>query len=78
MEMVMSNGFAELSPYEIDAISAGGKVKDVLCAFGGCVLVANAPAIGCIAGVFGTPAVGVAAGFGCASGGFYLLDQVGK
>ena len=63
MEMVMSNGFAELSANEMMDVDGGGKGGTVFAAFGGCILVANAP----VGALLGGPGLGLTmAVTGCA------------
>ncbi len=62
MEMVMSNGFAELSANEIDAIN-GGSGWDVAKAFTGSVLIATAPVAGLLVGTSTAPVAGPVAGW---------------
>lgn len=64
MEMVMSNGFAELSAMEMEEIE-GGDWKQVVNVGLGTVLFANSLAVGVLAGP--------GAGLTCAGTGLYLI-----
>lgn len=84
--MTMTNGFVELSAFEMDEINGGGAILKALAATAGCICIAWAPVVGVAAGiggsVVGTPVVGVctgiAAGAGMASAGCALLDYACK
>jgi len=81
MEMVLSNGFCEMSQNEMCSVDAGGWLE-AGAAFLGTVMIGISPTVGVAAGigasVVGTPVVGVAAGVaagaGLAATGAGLLD----
>ncbi len=72
MELVMNNGFAELSMNEMCEIDGGGVWKTVK-AFTGTVMVGISPAVG--VGIVAGPIAGVSAGGGCASAGLSLIGS---
>ena len=85
MEMVMTDGFAELSANEMMNVDGGGW-REVGYAFGGTLLVAWAPVAGIATGIatsavatpVGGAAAGVTVGGGMASLGFSWLDKACK
>lgn len=74
MEMVMSNGFAELSADEMNEVDGGGW-KEVGYAFGGTLLVAWVPICGVATGFAAGSLAGVGTGAGMAALGFSWLDK---
>ena len=78
MEMVMTNGFAELSVNEMDIINGGGAAKDFFCALGGTLCIALAPVGGVAVGFSPAgPLAGAGAYFGLNYVGAELLDKIG-
>jgi hypothetical protein len=74
MEMVLNNGFVELSMDDMCDIDGGGVWKAVK-AFAGCVLVGFSPAIGIGVGIVAGPIAGVSAGGSCAGAGLSLIGS---
>ena len=72
MEMVLSNGFFEMTSEEMELVAGGGWVN-ALQAFAGTVLIAVSPAVGVGASIVSTPVGGVAAAGSCAGLGMSLL-----
>lgn len=74
MELVMNNGFAELSMDEMCEIDGGG-VWEAVKAFTGTVLVGISPAVGVGVGIVAGPIAGISAGGGCAGAGLCLIGS---
>ena len=75
MEMVLNNGFCELSMDEMCEIDGGGGAWKAVKAFTGVVLVGFSPAVGVGVGILAGPIAGVSAGGGCASAGWSLIGS---
>lgn len=74
MEMVLNNGFCEISMDEMCEID-GGDAWQAAKAFTGVVLVGISPAVGVGAGIVAGPIAGVSAGFGCAGAGLSMIGS---
>lgn len=75
MEMVLTNGFCELSKDEMCEIDGGG-AREVVKAFSGCVLVGVSPAVGIGAGILAGPITGISIGGSCAGIGLSMIGSV--
>lgn len=74
MEMVLNNGFCEVSFEEMLLIDGGGAWEAVK-AFTGGVLVGVSPAVGVGVGIVAGPIAGISAGGGCAGAGLSLIGS---
>lgn len=75
MEMVLNNGFCELSMDEMCEIDGGGCAWKAVKAFTGVVMVGFSPAVGVGVGILAGPIAGVSAGGGCAGAGLSLIGS---